>query len=139
MSLFEQVFTIHYLNNVYCFSLSLSQFEERCEVNTSSLLLCRSPAVSSEILEAEVQVEFLLDNLRFDFNSVTQSSFTYKPNPILQALNLPSRQPTEPYRYKPGSVIMVEVSGLYFFLDYVHFCYELEPFIALNFSPPFLL
>ncbi|XP_026768647.3 plexin-B1 isoform X1 [Pangasianodon hypophthalmus] len=85
-------------------------FEERCEVNTSSLLLCRSPGVSSEMLEADMQVEFLLDNLRFDFNAITQSSFTYEPNPILYDLN--RHNPNEPYRYKPGSVILVEGQNL---------------------------
>lgn len=78
-------------------------------MNTSTLLLCQSPAVSPEVLEADVQLEFLLDNLRFDFKSVSQSSFTYEPNPMLSPLN--PHDPTEPYRYKLGSVILVEVSG----------------------------
>ncbi|KAK3556960.1 hypothetical protein QTP70_022299, partial [Hemibagrus guttatus] len=88
------------------------EFEERCEVNNSSLLLCRSPGVSSEVLESDVLVEFLLDNLRFDFNSVNtlSSSFTYEPNPTLTHLN--HLYPTEPYRYKPGSVISVEGQNL---------------------------
>ncbi|KAF4079115.1 hypothetical protein AMELA_G00189360 [Ameiurus melas] len=87
-----------------------TNFEERCEVNTSSLLLCRSPGISSEMLNADVQVEFLLDNLRFDFNSISQTSFTYEPNPTLYPLN--RLHPTEPYRYKPGSVILLEGHNL---------------------------
>ncbi|XP_053539634.1 plexin-B1 isoform X2 [Ictalurus punctatus] len=87
-----------------------ANFEERCEVNTSSLLLCRSPGISSEMLNADVQVEFLLDNLRFDFNSISQTSFTYEPNPTLYPLN--RLHPTEPYRYKPGSVILLEGHNL---------------------------
>uniref|UniRef100_A0A672SJI4 Plexin-B1 n=1 Tax=Sinocyclocheilus grahami TaxID=75366 RepID=A0A672SJI4_SINGR len=55
-------------------------------------------------------VEFLLDNLRFDFNSVSQSPFIYEPNPVLHPLN--HRDPTKPYRYKPGSVISVEGENL---------------------------
>ncbi|XP_058258521.1 plexin-B1 isoform X1 [Hemibagrus wyckioides] len=87
-------------------------FEERCEVNTSSLLLCRSPGVSSEVFESDVLLEFLLDNLRFNFNSVSKTSsvFTYEPNPTLTPLN--HLNPTEPYRYKPGSVISVEGQNL---------------------------
>ncbi|TVK90497.1 Plexin-B1 [Bagarius yarrelli] len=85
-------------------------FEERCEMNTSTLLLCRSPGVSAEMLESDVLVEFLLDNLRFDFNSVSKTPFTYEPNPTLTSLN--HNDPTEPYRYKPGSVISVEGQNL---------------------------
>ncbi|KAK2857927.1 hypothetical protein Q7C36_005846 [Tachysurus vachellii] len=85
-------------------------FDERCEVNSSSRLLCRSPGVSSEMLESDVLVEFLLDNLRFNFNSFSKMPFTYEPNPTLTNLN--HLDPNEPYLYKPGSVISVEGQNL---------------------------
>uniref|UniRef100_A0A8C2EMY1 Plexin-B1 n=1 Tax=Cyprinus carpio TaxID=7962 RepID=A0A8C2EMY1_CYPCA len=85
-------------------------FEEDCEVKTSSLLLCRTPGVDAEVVGGPMLVEFLLDNLHFDFNSVSQSPFTYEPNPTLHPLN--HRDPTKPYRYKPGSVISVEGENL---------------------------
>uniref|UniRef100_A0AAR2KFR6 Plexin-B1 n=1 Tax=Pygocentrus nattereri TaxID=42514 RepID=A0AAR2KFR6_PYGNA len=87
-----------------------SEFEERCEVNTSSLLLCRTPAVGPQVIGADIQVEFLLDNLRFDFSSISQSSFTYELNPTLHPLN--HHDPSQPFRYKPGSVISVEGENL---------------------------
>lgn len=80
-------------------------------MKTSSLLLCRTPGVDPQVVGGHMQVEFLLDNLRFDFNSVSQSPFTYEPNPTLHPLN--HGDPTKPYRYKPGSVISVEVSGAF--------------------------
>uniref|UniRef100_A0A8C1C0H4 Plexin-B1 n=2 Tax=Cyprinus carpio TaxID=7962 RepID=A0A8C1C0H4_CYPCA len=84
--------------------------QEDCEVKTSSLLLCRTPGVDAKVVGGHMLVEFLLDNLRFDFNSVSQSPFIYEPNPILHPLN--HRDPTKPYRYKPGSVISVEGENL---------------------------
>uniref|UniRef100_A0A8C1XDS4 Plexin b1b n=1 Tax=Cyprinus carpio TaxID=7962 RepID=A0A8C1XDS4_CYPCA len=84
--------------------------DEDCEVKTSSLLLCRTPGVDAKVVGGHMLVEFLLDNLRFDFNSVSQSPFIYEPNPILHPLN--HRDPTKPYRYKPGSVISVEGENL---------------------------
>uniref|UniRef100_A0A8C1T4N5 Plexin-B1 n=1 Tax=Cyprinus carpio TaxID=7962 RepID=A0A8C1T4N5_CYPCA len=89
---------------------SVRDFEEDCEVKTSSLLLCRTPGVDAEVVGGPMLVEFLLDNLHFDFNSVSQSPFTYEPNPTLHPLN--HRDPTKPYRYKPGSVISVEGENL---------------------------
>ncbi|RXN24922.1 plexin-B1-like isoform X1 [Labeo rohita] len=83
------------------------RYEEDCEVKTASLLLCRTPGVDAQVVGGDLLVEFLLDNLSFDFNSVSQSPFTYEPNPTLHPLN--HRDPTKPYRYKPGSVISVEV------------------------------
>lgn len=80
-------------------------------MKTSSLLLCRTPGVDAQVVGGHMLVEFLLDNLHFDFNSVSQSPFTYEPNPTLHPLN--HRDPTKPYRYKPGSVISVEVSGTF--------------------------
>ncbi|XP_053354190.1 plexin-B1 isoform X1 [Clarias gariepinus] len=89
---------------------STKYFEERCEVNTSSLLLCHTPAVNPEMLEDDMQVEFLLDNLRFDFNKFSHTPFAYERNPVLHPLN--NHDPSEPYRYKPGSVILVEGQDL---------------------------
>uniref|UniRef100_A0A672MP91 Plexin-B1 n=1 Tax=Sinocyclocheilus grahami TaxID=75366 RepID=A0A672MP91_SINGR len=89
---------------------SVTDFEEDCEVKTSSLLLCRTPGVDAQVVGGHMLVEFLLDNLHFDFNSVSQSPFTYEPNPTLHPLN--HRDPTKPYRYKPGSVISVEGENL---------------------------
>uniref|UniRef100_A0A8C2J3E6 Plexin-B1 n=1 Tax=Cyprinus carpio TaxID=7962 RepID=A0A8C2J3E6_CYPCA len=86
------------------------EMQEDCEVKTSSLLLCRTPGVDAKVVGGHMLVEFLLDNLRFDFNSVSQSPFIYEPNPILHPLN--HRDPTKPYRYKPGSVISVEGENL---------------------------
>uniref|UniRef100_A0A672MJ49 Plexin-B1 n=1 Tax=Sinocyclocheilus grahami TaxID=75366 RepID=A0A672MJ49_SINGR len=88
----------------------IRSFEEDCEVKTSSLLLCRTPGVDAQVVGGHMLVEFLLDNLHFDFNSVSQSPFTYEPNPTLHPLN--HRDPTKPYRYKPGSVISVEGENL---------------------------
>ncbi|XP_035380151.1 plexin-B1 isoform X2 [Electrophorus electricus] len=92
---------------------SVKHFEERCEVNTTSLLLCRTPAVSSQVIGAVTRVKFLLDNLHIHFNTVSQSPFTYEPNPTLHPLNY--RDPSaihQPFRYKPGSVISVEGENL---------------------------
>uniref|UniRef100_A0A672SLY5 Plexin-B1 n=1 Tax=Sinocyclocheilus grahami TaxID=75366 RepID=A0A672SLY5_SINGR len=83
---------------------------EDCSVKNSSLLLCRTPGVDAKVVGGHMLVEFLLDNLRFDFNSVSQSPFIYEPNPVLHPLN--HRDPTKPYRYKPGSVISVEGENL---------------------------
>uniref|UniRef100_A0A4W4E104 Plexin-B1 n=1 Tax=Electrophorus electricus TaxID=8005 RepID=A0A4W4E104_ELEEL len=90
-----------------------SRRNERCEVNTTSLLLCRTPAVSSQVIGAVTRVKFLLDNLHIHFNTVSQSPFTYEPNPTLHPLNY--RDPSaihQPFRYKPGSVISVEGENL---------------------------
>ncbi|KAJ8259065.1 hypothetical protein COCON_G00180770 [Conger conger] len=89
---------------------SVKQFVERCEVNTSSLILCRTPGVEAHARHAQVRVEFLLDNLRFDFDSVSRSPFSYELNPILHPLN--QHDPSKPYRYKPGSIISVEGENL---------------------------
>ncbi|KAJ8359263.1 hypothetical protein SKAU_G00157880 [Synaphobranchus kaupii] len=89
---------------------SVKQFVERCEVNTTSLILCRTPAVEAHVRHAQVRVEFLLDNLRFDFDSVSRGSFSYELNPILHPLN--QHDPSKPYRYKPGSIISVEGENL---------------------------
>ncbi|XP_076012592.1 plexin-B1 isoform X2 [Genypterus blacodes] len=85
-------------------------FTERCEVNSSSLILCRSPTVDSSVWGSKVMVEFLLDNLRFDFNSLNPQVFNYEPNPILRPLN--QQDPLKAYRYNPGSFIQLEGENL---------------------------
>lgn len=54
-----------------------------------------------------IKLEFILDNLSFDFNSLHPMPFSYEVNPILKPLN--AEDPAKPYRHKPGSVISVEV------------------------------
>uniref|UniRef100_A0A8C9RVN7 Plexin-B1 n=1 Tax=Scleropages formosus TaxID=113540 RepID=A0A8C9RVN7_SCLFO len=83
---------------------------ERCQVNTSTLILCPTPTLEAEAHRARVQVEFLLDNLRFDFASVSPTAFSYEVNPTLHQLN--HHDPSKPYRYKPGSIISVEGENL---------------------------
>ncbi|KAM6979965.1 plexin-B1 [Aplochiton taeniatus] len=85
---------------------SVKEYMERCEVNSSSLILCRSPAVEPSVWGAQVAVEFLLDNLRFDFAAVNAQGFVYEPNPVLYPLN--QQEPLKPYRYNPGSFIQLE-------------------------------
>lgn len=84
-----------------------NQFVERCEVNTSSQILCRSPMVDSSVWGSKVTVEFLLDNLRFDFSSLNDQTFSYEANPVLRPLN--QQDPLKVYRYNPGSFIQLEV------------------------------
>uniref|UniRef100_A0A8C9VPW5 Plexin-B1 n=1 Tax=Scleropages formosus TaxID=113540 RepID=A0A8C9VPW5_SCLFO len=86
------------------------QYTERCQVNTSTLILCPTPTLEAEAHRARVQVEFLLDNLRFDFASVSPTAFSYEVNPTLHQLN--HHDPSKPYRYKPGSIISVEGENL---------------------------
>ncbi|XP_072239125.1 plexin-B1 [Leuresthes tenuis] len=89
---------------------SIKQFMERCEVKSSSLILCRSPKVDSDILGSKFTVEFLLDSLRFDFSSLSSQAFSYEPNPSLQRLNL--QDPLKAYHYNPGSFIQLEGDNL---------------------------
>uniref|UniRef100_A0AAQ5ZP43 Sema domain-containing protein n=1 Tax=Amphiprion ocellaris TaxID=80972 RepID=A0AAQ5ZP43_AMPOC len=92
-------------------SLCLShQFTERCQVNSSSLILCRSPMVDLSVWGSKVTVEFLLDNLRFNFNRLSPQPFSYEPNPILTPLN--QQDPLKAYRYNPGSFIQLEGENL---------------------------
>ncbi|XP_061641749.1 plexin-B1 isoform X3 [Phyllopteryx taeniolatus] len=86
------------------------QFTERCEVNSSSLILCRSPMVDSSVWRSKVTVEFLLDNLRFDVKIVNPQAFSYEPNPVLRPLN--QQDPLKAYRYNPGSFIQLEGENL---------------------------
>lgn len=91
-------------------SLLLPQFEEPCHVNSSRLLVCRTPALPSLPDDPWVQVEFVLDNLVFDFATLNPAPFSYEVNPTLQPLN--PEDPTAPFRHKPGSVLSVEVRRL---------------------------
>lgn len=65
--------------------------------------------VDSTIWWSRVTVEFLLDNLRFDFSSLNSEPFSYERNPTLQPLN--QQDPLKAYRYNPGSFIQLEVRG----------------------------
>ncbi|MBN3325816.1 PLXB1 protein, partial [Atractosteus spatula] len=89
---------------------SVKQYVEQCEVNTTSLILCKTPAIDPPLRNAHIKMEFLMDNLCFNFNEVSQSAFFYELNPILQKLN--RNDPSKPYRYKPGSIISVEGENL---------------------------
>nr|XP_057910209.1 plexin-B1 isoform X3 [Doryrhamphus excisus] len=90
--------------------LAFRQFTEHCQVNSSSLILCRSPMVDSSVWGSKVAVEFLLDNLRFDFNALNPQVFSYEPNPSLHPLN--QQDPLKAYRYNPGSFIQLEGENL---------------------------
>ncbi|XP_054639491.1 plexin-B1 isoform X1 [Dunckerocampus dactyliophorus] len=89
---------------------SVKQFTEHCQVNSSSLILCHSPMVDSSVSGSKVTVEFLLDNLRFDFNTLNSQAFSYEPNPSLHPLN--QQDPLKAYRYNPGSFIQLEGENL---------------------------
>uniref|UniRef100_A0A7N9APC8 Plexin-B1 n=1 Tax=Mastacembelus armatus TaxID=205130 RepID=A0A7N9APC8_9TELE len=108
----RMVVTVSPFESVHQVSVpSLShQFVERCEVNSSSLILCRSPMVDSSVWTSKVAVEFLLDNLHFDFDSLNPQTFSYEPNPILRRLN--QQDPVKAYRYNPGSFIQLEGENL---------------------------
>uniref|UniRef100_A0AAZ3SNB3 Plexin-B1 n=1 Tax=Oncorhynchus tshawytscha TaxID=74940 RepID=A0AAZ3SNB3_ONCTS len=87
------------------------EYMERCEVNSSSLILCRSPALEPSVWGSQVDVAFLLDNLRFPFGAISpQGAFSYEPNPVLHPLN--QQEPLKPYRYNPGSFIQLEGENL---------------------------
>ncbi|XP_071984334.1 plexin-B1 isoform X2 [Engystomops pustulosus] len=89
---------------------TVQQYEELCQVNSSFLLLCRTPAINPLHWNARVDVEFILDNLHFNFTVVNSAPFTYVPDPVLRHLN--AEDPAKPYRHKPGSVISVEGENL---------------------------
>lgn len=77
-----------------------------CSVNSSSLLLCHSPAVPDGALPK--RVFFALDNMQVDFASASGGQgFLYQPNPRLVPLS--HEGPTHPYRLKPGHILDVEV------------------------------
>ncbi|KAG8127874.1 hypothetical protein E2320_014792, partial [Naja naja] len=93
-----------FLKNI---SLSLFQFEEPCQVNSSNLIVCKTPAIKPLSHSIQVKLEFVLDNLSFDFNAFHPSGFSYEVDPFLKPLN--TDDITKPYRHKPGSIISVEV------------------------------
>uniref|UniRef100_A0A4W6DAA9 Plexin-B1 n=1 Tax=Lates calcarifer TaxID=8187 RepID=A0A4W6DAA9_LATCA len=88
----------------------VKQYESRCTVNSSSLILCPTPAVGAEARRARVKVHFLLDSLHFDFSTVGNEAFSYESNPKLYPLN--QNDPSKPYHHKPGSIISVEGENL---------------------------
>ncbi|XP_016099350.1 plexin-B1-like [Sinocyclocheilus grahami] len=90
--------------------VEFTQVEERCTVNSSTLILCPTPEVGPEALRAAVSVHFLLDNLHFEFEAVSGSPFSYEPNPVLHSLN--QHDSSKPFRHKPGSIISVEGENL---------------------------
>ncbi|KAG7239856.1 hypothetical protein INR49_030589 [Caranx melampygus] len=89
----------------------VKQYESRCTVNSSSLILCPTPAVGPEARRAGVKVHFLLDSLHFDFSSVGNEAFSYESNPKLYPLN--QNDPNKPYHHKPGSIISVESNAIF--------------------------
>ncbi|XP_051516179.1 plexin-B1-like isoform X2 [Myxocyprinus asiaticus] len=88
----------------------IKQVEERCTVNSSTLILCPTPEVGPEALRAAIRVHFLLDNIHFEFEAVSGSPFSYELNPVLHTLN--QHDPSKPFRHKPGSIISVEGENL---------------------------
>ncbi|XP_065771244.1 plexin-B3 isoform X1 [Muntiacus reevesi] len=81
-----------------------------CSINSSTLLLCRSPAVPD--MASPRRVFFSLDNVHVDFASASGGQdFLYQPNPRLAPLHREGG-PTGPYRLKPGHVLDVEGEGL---------------------------
>ncbi|KAG8436014.1 hypothetical protein GDO86_007202 [Hymenochirus boettgeri] len=89
---------------------SVQTFEEQCLINSSYLLLCKTPAINPLHWNARVDVGFILDNLHFNFNAISSVPFTYETDPVLKILN--AEDPVKPYRHKPGSVISVEGENL---------------------------
>uniref|UniRef100_A0A8D1WDA6 Plexin-B1 n=1 Tax=Sus scrofa TaxID=9823 RepID=A0A8D1WDA6_PIG len=85
-------------------------FEEPCHVNSSQLITCRTPALPGLPEDPWVRVEFILDNLVFDFATLNPTPFSYEADPILQPLN--PEEPSTPFRHKPGSVLSVEGENL---------------------------
>lgn len=84
----------------------LLQCSTVCSINSSSLLLCRSPAVPDDARPQ--RVFFSLDNVLVDFaNASGGQDFLYQPNPRLAPLSRKG-----PARLKPGNVLDVEGEGL---------------------------
>ncbi|VFV17281.1 plexin-b1 sep receptor [Lynx pardinus] len=86
------------------------RFEEPCHVNSSQLITCHTPALPGLPEDPWVRVEFILDNLVFDFATLNPTPFSYEADPTLQPLN--PEDPTAPFRHKPGSVLSVEGENL---------------------------
>ncbi|KAL0588394.1 Plexin-B3 [Plecturocebus cupreus] len=84
----------------------LLQCSTVCSANSSSLLLCWSPAVPDGARPR--RVFFTLDNVQVDFASASGGQgFLYQPNPRLAPLS--HEGPARPYRLKPGHILDVEV------------------------------
>ncbi|XP_058873299.1 plexin-B3-like isoform X2 [Acipenser ruthenus] len=87
---------------------TLKEFSEVCAVQSSEVMECPSPQVPGGWGVSGVL--FVLDNLRVPFSSVgTGEEFLYYPDPVFKPLTEDTEQP---YHFKPGSVIMVEGTGL---------------------------
>ena len=56
-------------------------------MNSSQLITCRTPALPGLPEDPWVRVEFILDNLVFDFATLNPTPFSYEPDPTLQPLN----------------------------------------------------
>uniref|UniRef100_A0A8C8SV37 Plexin B3 n=1 Tax=Pelusios castaneus TaxID=367368 RepID=A0A8C8SV37_9SAUR len=82
---------------------------EPCCPNSSTLLLCPTPAVPPSALLQDLL--FVLDGLQISFVVASGGRpFTYAPNPQLRWLG--RRAPGAPYSLKPGNVLHVEGDGL---------------------------
>lgn len=79
-------------------------------MKSSQLITCRTPALPGLPQDPWVRVEFVLDNLVFDFAALNPTPFSYEADPTLQPLN--PEDPSAPFRHKPGSVLSVEVPPL---------------------------
>ncbi|XP_038668383.1 plexin-B1 isoform X2 [Scyliorhinus canicula] len=93
-----------------CTERAQHKFVEFCQVNNSSFMTCKTPSIKTPGSNAFISVHFVMDNLCFDFNEISPTKFTYKPDPILKSLN--AEDPSKPYRHKPGSVLSVEGENL---------------------------
>ncbi|XP_013015186.2 plexin-B1 isoform X2 [Cavia porcellus] len=91
-------------------SCGRQHFEEPCNVSSPQLILCRTPALPGLPEDPSIRVEFILDNLVFDFDKLSPTPFSYEADPILKPLN--PEDPTAPFRHKPGSVFSVEGENL---------------------------
>ncbi|XP_053156296.1 plexin-B3 isoform X2 [Hemicordylus capensis] len=82
---------------------------EPCCANSSTLLLCPSPAVPPSARFHHLLFE--LDGLRIPFSNASGGqNFSYKPNPQLR---WPGRDSTgRPFSLKPGNVLDIEGEGL---------------------------
>ncbi|XP_072285568.1 plexin-B3 isoform X2 [Pyxicephalus adspersus] len=85
----------------------VQEISEQCQHNSSTSLLCLSPAIPENTMV--VDVLFVLDNVRIPFSSVAEN-FTFLKNPTLKPLNRDN--PSKPYNLKPGNVLDIEGEGL---------------------------
>nr|XP_021519155.1 plexin-B1 isoform X2 [Meriones unguiculatus] len=86
------------------------KFEEPCLVNSSHLIMCRTPALPDPPADPWVRVEFILDSIVLDFATLSPTPFSYEADPTLRSLN--PEDPSTPFRHKPGSVFSVEGENL---------------------------